>query len=222
MRSHSRKLVLAGVSIGALLVGAVPGLATVNVTVNPGLPWLGYMNVFETPENGGGYVFGSPWGTADLVAYFTGPVLTLAPNSVNDPNPFWYVGGGGPGALGNKIMDANMYVEDDTLAGQTVKFAGQVLSNSFVAGYTSVAFIKDFAPDYSSFVQTTVPLTPGPFSLTLAATPGHHIQYGFETVGRNVWITDAPSKGFAEVTAPEPTTLVLTLGLAGLVLRRRR
>ena len=41
--------------------------------------------------------------------------------------------------------------------GQTVKFDGNVLANTLARqvdngkGWTSVAFIKDFAPDYSSF-----------------------------------------------------------------------
>jgi len=145
------------------------------------------MNVFELPSHGGGYVFGSSWGTADLAATFSGPTLTLAPNSVNDTSSFWYSPSGGPGSTGNKTMDANMYVEDSaTLPGQTVTFTGQVLANTFVSPFTSVAFIKDFAPDYSSSTSITVPLTPGIFSISLATTPGTHVQYGFETIGPDV------------------------------------
>jgi len=216
------KMVLAGLAVGVLLGGATASLASVNVTVNPAAPWIGYMNVFDTPENGGAYLWGSGWGTADLCAVFTGPILKLSPNTIGDPSPYWYIPSGGPGALGNKIMDANMYVQNDALAGETVNFYGLVLSNNLVAEYTSVAFIKDFAPDYSSFVQTTIPLVPGPFSISLATGAGRHIQYGFETIGRNVWITDVGPKGAAQVMVPEPTTLVLGLGLlSALVLRRR-
>jgi hypothetical protein len=207
-------------TVAAVLAAAAPGLAVVNVTVDPGAPWLGFMNVFETPENGGGYVFGSAWAPADLTAVFTGPVLTLGPNSINDPSSFWYTPSGGPGAVGNKIMDANMYIENDALAGETVTFSGLVISNTFTE-HTSVAFIKDFTPDYSSFVQETVALTPGPFSISLATTPGHHIQYGFETMGRCVWITDVAPYGTAQVMAPEPASLAL-LGLAGVFVLRRR
>lgn len=213
------KLVL---SVAVLLAAAAPGLAVVNVTVDPGAPWLGYMNVFETPENGGAYVFGSPWGTADLTAVFTGPVLTLGPNTINDPSSFWYTPSGGPGAVGNKVMDANMYIENDALAGQTVTFAGLVISNTFTSAHSSVAFIKEFAPDYSSFVQTTVALTPGPFSISLATAPGTHVQYGFETIGRCVWITDVGPYGTAQVVAPEPTSMLLGLGLVGAFVLRRR
>lgn len=202
--------------------------ADTTITVNPGDAWIGFMNVFQLPSNGGGYVFGSPWGTADLVATFSGPTLTLAPNSVNDPDPFWYQGGGGPGHPGNKTMDANMYVEQTgPLAGQTVTFTGMVLSNTLVQPYTSVAFIKDFAADYSSNVTVTAPLTPGAFSISLATNvdPGHHIQYGFETIGPNVWITDAPAMGNVQVTAiPEPaaTATVAAGAVSGLAMRRRR
>jgi hypothetical protein len=221
---HTLRLAMAG----CIMLAAARADAQVTVTVDPGASWLGFMNVFELPENGGGFVFGSPWGTADLVATFSGPVLTLAPNSVNDPSPFWYQGGGGPGAPGNKTMEANMYIEETgPLSGTTVTFTGNVLSNSFVE-HSAVAFIKDFAPDYSSNVTTTVPLTPGVFSLSLAtiADPARHVQYGFATTGPNVWITDVGPFGTAQITAiPEPGCFALVaLGLGALVgySRRRR
>lgn len=194
--------------------------ADTSVTVDPGATWLGYMNVFELPANGGGYVFGSPWGTADLPATFSGAVLTLAPNSIGDPDPFWYIGGGGPGAPGNKIMEANMYVETHggLLGGQTVTFAFTVLANTFTSAHTAYAFIRDFAPDYSSFNQAIVALTtPGDYSINLATLPdpARHVQYGFQTVGVNVWITDVGPYGFVQITAiPEPS--VALLGIAGL------
>jgi len=229
---HFYKLFLMAV----LLPGAVAKMnADTTVGVNPSAPWAGFMNVFELPQNGGGYVFGSPWGTADLIAVFSGSTLTLAPNSVNDPNPFWYIGGGGPGQIGNKITDANMYVETTGVySGQTLTFSGTVLANTLVGstdqlgnGWTSVAVIKDFVADYSSFVSTSVALAPGPFSISLAvnADPGHHIQYGFETIGPDVWITDNASYGNIQIEAvPEPSTLAL-LGIGSLsllVLRRRK
>jgi hypothetical protein len=215
------------IGCGMLLCAAARVDAQVTVSVDPGATWLGFMNVSELPANGGGYVFGSGWGTADLVATFAGPVLTLAPNSVNDVSTFWYQGGGGPGAPGNKTMEANMYVEETgPLSGQLVTFKGSVLANSLVDPYTSVAFIKDFAPDYSSNTTVTVPLTPGAFSVSLATNgaAGRHVQYGFQTVGPNVWITDAASKGSVQVVGvPEPAALTL-LGIAagGLLARRRR
>jgi hypothetical protein len=189
--------------VGCILVRASTASADVTFGVDPSAPWLGFMNVFEIPSNGGGYVFGSSWGTADLTATFSGSVLTLGPNSVNDPNPFWYTPSGGPGAMGNKTTDANFYQEQtDTLMGQHVTFTGTVLSNTFVSPYTSVAFIKDFSPDYSSFFSTTVPLTPGVFSVSMNTVPlpGRHVQFGFETIGPDVWVTDRAPIGTAVVT----------------------
>ena len=184
------------------------------------------MNVFELPSNGGGYVFGSGWGVADLCATFSGPTLTLTPNTIGDPSSFWYTPSGGPGATGNKIMDANMYVETTgAYVGQNLTFTGVVLNNTLVNPYTSVAFIKDFAPDYSSFNIVTAPLVNGVFSITLATLndPNRHVQYGFETIGPNVWITDVASKGLVQVTAvPEPSVVALAiLGIAGLAMGRR-
>jgi hypothetical protein len=217
----------------AIAMSCSSASADTSITVNPADNWIGFMNVFEIPQHGGGYVFGSSWGTADLTAVFNGPVLTLGPNCINDPSPFWYTPSGGPGSVGNKIMDANMYVETTgTYTGQTLTFSGNVLSNTLFGhtdangnGWTSVAFIKDFAPDYSSNVSITVPLTPGGFSISLPTinNPARHIQYGFETIGPDVWITDVGPYGNIQVTAvPEPTTLgALALG-ALVVLRRRR
>jgi hypothetical protein len=216
------KRVLFVVAITGALLSAAGRADAVVVTVD--------MNVFELPANGGGYVFGSGWGTADLTASFSGPVLTLGPNTIGDPATFWYVGGGGPGAQGNKTMDANMYVEPPagTYAGQSITFTGIVQANSLTSAHSSVAFIKDFAPDYSSNVSATVPLTPGVFSVTLNAIndPARHVQFGFETIGPNVWITDVGPYGNVKVTAiPEPAAATLVaFGLAACarIVRRRK
>src|SRR3954467_7895346 len=181
---NAMKRSLLALIVGCGLLCAARAGADTTVTVDPAAPWQGFMNVFELPSNGGGFVFASGWGTQDLVATFSGPTLTLAPNSVNDTNSFWYTPSGGPGSTGNKNMDANMYVEKtDTLSGQHLTFTGNVLSNTLVSPYTSVAFIKDFAPDYSTNVTTTAPLNAGVFSISLDTinAPGRHVQYGFET-----------------------------------------
>ena len=229
---NSKKNLTLGLVAGALLVAATAGAQT-TVTIDPSAPWIGYMNVFSLPQDGGGYQFGSSWGTADLTAVFAGPVLTLGTNNINDPNVYWYRGGGAPGAQGNKTMDANMYVQvaDGSLSGQTLTFDGTVLSNTLFGhvdslgnGWTSVAFIKDFSADYSSFVQTTVSMNPGNFSISqaLSADPGHHIQYGFETIGSDVWATDAANFGNIQLTAvPEPASLI-ALGAGLLIAAKRR
>lgn len=214
------------------LVGACLTTNAATVGVDPSLSWQGYMNVFELPQNGGAYLWGSSWGTADLCATWAGPVLTLSPNTINDPNPYWYTPAGGPGAIGNKIMDANMYVETTGVySGQTLTFEGTVLANTLFGkvdgngnGWTSVAFIKDFAPDYSSFNMVTAPLNAGYFNISLdtVADPARHVQWGFETIGPDVWITDVAQYGSIQVI-PEPGTLALLgLGLGVAALLRRR
>ena len=215
---------------------ATPGSVTAaTVSVDPGAPWIGFMNVLEIPQNGGAYVYGNSWGTADLTATFSSPILTLGPNTINDPNPFWYSPSGGPGAVGNKTMDANMYVETTgVFTGQTLTFTGDVLANTLSGhvnqlgnGWTSVAFIKDFAPDYSSSVSITAPLVNGIFSISLPTIndPTRHVQYGFETIGPDVWSTDVGPYGSVQITGvPEPSGLALAgVGaLAALCWRRRR
>ena len=218
-------------------MGAALNVQAVTYSVDPSAAWIGFMNVFNTNGVGGygalgSYVYSSGWGTADLRASFAGPVLTLSANTIGDPNPFWYSPSGGPGSVGNKIMDASMYVEVGSLPGQTVTFTGEVLANTLSLGpvdangngWTSVAFIKDFAPDYSSFVSTTVALTPGVFSINLNTIndPARHVQYGFETIGPNVWAGEPLS--FNSITiVPEPTGIALAgLAAALFVIRRRR
>jgi hypothetical protein len=202
-----------------------------------GAVWWGYMNVFDTPADGGAYKFGSSWGTADLVAVFSGSTLTLSPNTVNNSDPYWYDSIGN-NSVGNKILDASMYVQpaDGTYTGVTLTFTANVLANTLVGslnpvgdGWTSVAFIKDFAPDYSSFNTITVPLTPGVFSISLNTIndPARHVQYGFETIGPDVWPTDSALASYGNVQiapVPEPSILALTAlgGMGMLTLFRRR
>ena len=192
-----------------------------------GGPWLGYMNVFELPSNGGGFVFGSPWGTPDLNSSFNdaAPSLTMSPNTIGDPHPFWYIGGGGPGAAGNKIMEANLYIEvGDIYSGQTVTFTGNVLSNTLTQAHSAVIFIRDFAPDYSSSNDIFIPATPGAFSVSLntIAGAGRHVQYGFQMRGVNVWATDVAPYGNVVIgTIPAPASAGI-LALGGLVATRRR
>lgn len=227
MKNLRKSLLVPIIGVSVLLGSQTSTHAQVQVTVDPGASWLGYMNVFELPANGGAFVFGGTWGTTDLVATFSGDTLTLAPNTIGDADPFWYVGGGGPGAPGNKTMEANMYVENTgDWNGQNVTFSGLVLDNSLVSPYTSIAFIKGFAPDYSSFNVVSAPLVAGEFSINLdtIADPARHVQFGFTTVGPNVWVTDVGPLGSVQITAvPEPSVLAfLALGAAGMVWCRSR
>jgi len=199
-----------------------------SVTVDNASGWLGYMNVYNLPSAGHAFQFSSGWGTADLNASFSGSVLTLSPNTIGDPNSYWYTPSGGPGSTGNKEMNASFYREETgPLSGQTLTFSASVIANTFVTPYTTTAFIKDFAPDYSSFNQSTVVLgAPGTFSISLDTDPaaGRHVQYGFETIGPNVWVTDAAPYGNIQIVGiPEVSGALLSgLGLTGLLLTRRR
>lgn len=244
MKSSIRNLILCAIF--------VPWAATAatTVTVDPGGTWLGYMNVFDKGTAGSGaagagaFKFGSGWGTADLRATFSGSNLSLKANTIGDPNEYWYQNTsgtatppsvGGPGQAGNKIMDASFYQEfTGPYAGITLTFTGTVLSNSLAQGpvdatghgWTTVAFIKDFAPDYSSFVSSVVPLPPGVFSVSLNTIndPARHVQFGFQTIGPNVWAGDPLSTPEVLITAiPEPSGAAMAaLGAVLLGIRRRR
>jgi hypothetical protein len=207
-----------GFAIGAILLLLLPVavIAQTNVTVDPAAINLGFVNVYNLPEDGGAFQFGSSWGFADLTAVYTGSDLTLGPNCVGDVNEYWYQcvdpyvapDCGGPGAPGNKIVEANSYAEvTGTLAGQTVVFSGDVISYSLTEAHTAIAFIKDFAADYGSFNVVSVPLTgTGAFTLTLDTVndPGRHVQWGFQLIGVNVWITDLAPFGTITIGPYQP------------------
>ena len=211
----------------------------VPVTIDSSTMINGYMVVSDLPSAGGSYIFGSGWNIADLNATFTDTkTVNFTPNTIGDPNPFWYTPSGGPGATGNKIMAASLYAEDNSLFGQTVVFEGDVTNFTLVSGWTFSAFVRDYASDYSTFVETVVPITgAGSFTATLATTndPTRHVWYGLEMIGPCVWITDVASKGSVTVTAgtgPSPvpeidpagmgSVLALVTGAIGLIERRRQ
>ncbi|MGO9585936.1 MAG: PEP-CTERM sorting domain-containing protein [Limisphaerales bacterium] len=222
------KIPIRTVAVCAVL-GAAINLNAQTFTVDPTQNWIGYMNVFELPQHGGGYDFGSPWATSALDAYFTGPTLTLTPNSnidATDPiDSYWWQAPNDGTSPGNHIMAASMYVEDDNFAGGTVSFTGNVLDNTLVSPYTSVAFIDDFTPGYSLVNTITTPLVDGVFNISLGITPGDILQYGFVTTGPNARVADLASLGEVDIVAvPEPSILALA-GLGGVLalsLIRRR
>lgn len=220
--------------VSTMAVIAAASVASAGSSVNVGVddssaPWLGFMNVFELPANGGGFVFASGWGTADLVSNFDDGAGTLevSPNTVGDPDPFWYQGGGGPGQLGNKAMEANLYQETTGtgMNGTTVVFSGNVLSFDMTAAHEVSVFIRDFAADYSTSVDSFGDIdAAGNFSISLdtIADNARHIQWGIRVFGENVWVTDVDPFGSAVfATIPAPGAFAL-MGLGGLVASRRR
>lgn len=225
--STMRMRAVAAVASFALL-GAVTSAAAsaTPVDLRPGLPWFAFMNVFFLPADGGAFIFGNYWGITDLNATFSpGGIISLSPNTsisrdILPGNPdysFWWRADG----TGNRIMDANLLVQDDSLVGQTVTFSGVTFSNTLVSPYFSRAFIRDFVSDYSSFVEASAPLVGGRlFSTTLAtaALPGHHVQYGFETNGPNAPLAAAGTLGAVQVAASDAGILFpqLLADVAGL------
>lgn len=231
MANHALKVVAKdnnGGSVTSAVVNVTVATA-VSVYVDPSKAWAGYMNPFETPQNGGAWAgWGSGWGTAALCANWSGSTLTLSPNTMDDPSAYWYDTTSSP-SIANKIMEATMYVTPaGSLPGMAVTFTGMCFSNSLVSlsntnpmgnGWTCVAFVKDSTANYSSVVVATVPLTNGmPFSVTLNTIndPTRHVQYGFQTVGPCVWPADPvlPSYGNVKV-GPLPTSVSITPSLSG-------
>jgi hypothetical protein len=182
-------------TLAGVLLAASPGQAQILVKVDTTKPWLGFMNVSDLPANGGAYRFGSTWGTAALTAFFTGTnTLTLMPNTntYNPADPYWV----NPDGTGNKIMEANFYIENTGLRGQTVTFTLTVLSNNLFKaanGHVTQAFVKtlDSASNYQlvpgayEFVELTNSTTPYTISITVNVPAGASMvpQYGFVTTG---------------------------------------
>ena len=189
----------------------------------------GYMNVFNL-SGSNPFQFGSSWGIADLRADFSngGSTVTLKANKIGDPDPYWYIGGGALGNPGNKIMEANLYAQNDGgLLNQTITFSGVVDSYTLVSGYTVKAFIKDFAADFSSStVVSSVLNSAGTFEISYnnGGDAARHLQWGFQMSGPNAWGTDADAKGSVVISAvPEPSIAsLLGFGVAGLIATRLR
>ena len=202
MKSPIKNLTLASLTVATLIGGIMSGISQTTLTVDSTRSWVGYMNVSALPADGGGYQFGSAWGTVDLRAAFdvTGTnYVTITPNTNvwETTDTYWVKP---DGVSPNKNMDASFYVQNDALAGQTVTFQGTCISNTLVSPYTCVAFIKDFTPSYSANTPITVAMVTGqPFSITLATTAGDHIQYGFETIGPDANPTTLVNQGVVKI-----------------------
>lgn len=175
----------------AVCVGLTTQLNAQNtVTVDANATQLGYANVFETPANGGGFVFGQPWGVPDIKTVVdTGAnTLTLQPNfntyADNPTDPFWV---DQTTLLGNKVFEGNTFVEDAALVGSALTFEGTITSNTLDAEYVARAFIKVFNSDFSVVKEEFVLLTGPDFSVTYTnVEPADAVvQYGFQVTGIN-------------------------------------
>lgn len=192
----------------ALMAGfcSMGALADATVSIDSSAMNNGYMNVSDL---NGTYVEGYPWEVADLSTSFDGSgyEVTMVPNSINDTNEYWYIGGGAPGNPGNKIMEASLYNETtDVYGGQILTFKGHVSSITLSNTHTVVAYIRDFVADYSSHTEITAPLTAtGGFEISLAISgaTGNHVQYGLRMDGPCVWHTDLAPFGSVVVTVAD-------------------
>lgn len=164
------------------------GVSQNTVTVDVNAVWFGYANIFDPAT--GGYVFGEPWGLADIktVVDATGGTVTLQPNFNtwgDGTDPFWVNQTTGEGA---KTFEGNSYVEDASLAGSELTFTGFVDSNTLDAAYTSLAFIKVFNVDFSVLKIETADLVAGEsfeLNYTNVEAPDTTVQYGFQITGLN-------------------------------------
>lgn len=219
-----RSLFWAGFLAVVLSVGS-DRLSAQTGSVDPGLSWLGWMNVYELVggNSAGNYLFGQAWAVSDLPALWSGSELVLSPNTStwNPADPYW-VNNGQP----NKWMEANFYVDMGTAwGGQTVTFSGQTVDNSLVAPYSAVAFIKEFTSSYGWVGMDTAPLNSGsPFTVARTIAPGNVAQFGFMLTGPNADPATVQTLGRVRIAVvPEPAMAALVgLGLASLALRRSR
>lgn len=203
--------------------------------------WIGYMNVFNNNAGtAGGWVFGNGWGLADLKTTVTndaagtifGDQLQLEPNfnTYNAADSFW-----ANGALGNKFMEANTFVETNPITTASASFQGTIDSYTLASGYTAQAFIKVLNPanSYSTDLFNTYDLASGSAFLVtadLSAHQGKLLQMGFVVSGLNA-NPSGPALGNALVTVtaaavPEPASFAaifggLSIAFAGLRRRRR-
>lgn len=182
----------------ALLFGALCAHAQTQLLLDPTQNWIGYMNVSDLPSAGGGYEFGSSWGTGALTAYYNSDTneLVLIPNTNlwETTDGYWFQTNNDD--LPNKQMDASYYVQfSEQGAGQTITFSGNCISNTFNSSYTSTVFIKEFDSSYN-LKNSTIGNTANeqPFSISLITGGYAYIQYGFETVGPD----QNPTNGYNE------------------------
>lgn len=159
--------------------------------------WIAYMNVFDLPQDGGAYQFGSPWALPDVksTANLSTNTLTLQPNFnlyATDPtDPYWV---NQTTMEGNKRMEGVTFVEPGaSYNGVDLTFHGRVLSHTLDTAYQAQFFIKalDSLNGYSDALGGAKVFdlpTSGNFtvSVTGAEIPsGLIVQYGYLINGRN-------------------------------------
>ncbi len=100
-----KNVIIKGIWVVVLMLNFQISWTQTYVTIDPNNPssgWLGYMNIFNLPADGGAAQSGQSWSIANLNASFdTNGELCLSPNTIGDPNEYWYqcVGGSVPPQL---------------------------------------------------------------------------------------------------------------------------
>jgi hypothetical protein len=134
-------------------------------------------------------------------------VITLQPNTTvyDGGTPAYVNPDGSPAAY----LEQDYFIQNDSLAGDTLTFAGYCSSNSLNSQYAARAFIKDGSPDWSVEHRYDAPLVAGkPFNVTIATTAGDHIQYGFGLFGPDNSSTNPITQGAVEVKVYSPISSV--------------
>lgn len=170
--------------------------------------WIAYVNVFELPANGGGWLWGSPWAVADVKTTLdvTENTVTLQPNFglyAADPTDAYWVDQST--MEGNKFLEASTFVEPGpSFNGSDLTFHGDILSNTLdVTQYEAKFFIKalDSLNEYQDALGGTqiytMPVS-GSFTVSVSAADipsGLIVQYGFSVRGINANPMDENSLG---------------------------
>ena len=190
----------------ALLLTVFVGHSQQDVDFDANATFLGYANVFETPANGGGFVFGEAWGVEDLKTEVNASegTVTLKPNfnTWNPADPFWVTGSG----EANKVFEGNTYVEDNSLVGSSFTFNGNCATFTLDSGYAVKAFIRVFNADFSVVKEVNTVLTAGQnFSVTYddVEPADATVQYGFAVTGLVADPADEATLGSVVVRAPQ-------------------
>lgn len=193
--------------VAALSLTCSAAVAQNVVDCNAGDAWIGYMNWFNLPADGGGYAGGSSWELSALKTELnvTENTVVLHPNfntyGDNPTDPYWVNADTGEG---NKDLEASTYVEPgDTYNGVDLTFEGTVVENTLAEGYTASFFIKalDPAAGYSdAFGGAKVFDLPASGTFSVSATgaelaPGLIVQYGFIVRGVNANPADEAALG---------------------------
>lgn len=224
MKLTLKNLIVKGLILSSVFCGISKSNAQTQLLLDPTQNWIGYMNVFNLPADGGAYQFGSAWGLGALIQYYTpatAPYTTvtlLANTNVWETTDTYWVKA--DGISPNKNMDASYYVQNDALEGQKLIFSGYCISNTFSTPYASTIFIKEFDVNYNVINSAVTTAVSGqPFSINLQTGGGSHIQYGFETLGPDANPTNVYNLGTAiyqvQYPAIEPSAMSGLAAVAG-------